>query len=98
MRLTVFLAFLAIAGCTASTPMPTIEFLTREGCVQTKIMRVRVEGVIKELALPNPYLVVDLDTLSPTDVRKGYPTPTILVGGVDLFGMDTPQPPYPEPT
>jgi hypothetical protein len=98
MRLTAFFTFVAIAGCTASTPMPTIEFLTREGCVQTKIMRVRVEGVIKESAISNPYTVVDLDTLPPTDVRKGYPTPTVLVGGVDLFGMDAPKPPYPEPT
>lgn len=78
--------------------MKTIEFLTREGCVQTKLMRVRVEGVIKELALSNPYHVVDLDALPSTDVRKGYPTPTVLIGGVDLFGMQTPKPPYPEPT
>ena len=52
-------------------------------------------AAIKALALSNPYTVVDLDTLPSTDVRKGYPTPTVLVGGIDLFGMETPKPPYP---
>ena len=75
-----------------------IEFLTRSGCVQTKIMRVRTEAAIATLTLRNPYTVVDLDTLPSADVRKGYPTPTVLVGGVDLFGMDEPRPPYTEPT
>ena len=85
------------AGCT-HPPMMPIEFLTRSGCVQTKIMRVRTEAAIKELGLTNPYLVVDLDTLPPTDARRGYPTPTVLIGGVDPFGMSAPTPPYPEPT
>lgn len=87
-----------VTGCAAPTPMPTIEFLTRSGCVQTKMMLARTETAIKELALPNPYTVVDLDTLPKTDVRTGYPTPTVLVGGKDLFGMPTPTPPFAEPT
>lgn len=89
----------ALAGCAGPTPMSQpIEFLTRSGCVQTKIMRDRTEAAIEELALPNAYTVVDLDTLPATDVRKAYPTPTVLIGGVDLFGMEPPRPPYPEPT
>jgi hypothetical protein len=78
--------------------MHTIEFLTRKGCVQTKMMQARTEAAITALALPNPYAVVDLDMLAADDVRKGYPTPTVLVGGVDLFGMAKPVPPFPEPT
>ena len=75
-----------------------MEFLTREGCVQTKIMRVHLDAALKAIGQPIAYTVVDLDTLPATDVRKAYPTPTVLRGGVDLFGMDEPKPPYPEPT
>ena len=92
------LLILAMTGCAENVAMKPIEFLTRSGCVQTKVMRDRVEGVRKDLALPNPYSVVDLDTLLATDVRRAYPTPTVLLGGADLFGMEEPKPPYPEPT
>lgn len=78
--------------------MTPIEFLTREGCVQTKMMRGHLDEAIQGLGKPLTYTVVDLDTIPSTDVRKGYPTPTVLYGGVDLFGMEEPKPPYPEPT
>jgi len=78
--------------------MKPIEFLTRSGCVQTKLMLVRTETATRELNLSNPYTVTDLDTLASSDVRKAYPTPTVLLGGVDLFGMEEPKPPFPEPT
>ena len=97
MRRASVLAFVAMAACNQPAAA-AIEFLTRSGCVQTKIMRVRTEAAIKELALPNPYTVVDLNSLPSPDVRKFYPTPTVLVGNVDLFGMAAPTSPYPEPT
>ena len=75
-----------------------VEFLTRSGCVQTKIMRVRLDKAIEALGRPISYSVVDLDGLPASDVRKAFPTPTILVGRVDMFGMDEPKPPYPDPT
>lgn len=78
--------------------MPPIEFLTRSECVQTTTMRARLDEAIQGLATPLTYTVVDLDALQATDVRKAYPTPTVLVGGVDLFGMTEPRPPFPEPT
>ena len=99
-RLALFpLLVVLLAGCakTPSTIKP-IEFLTRGGCVLTDPMRVRFDEAIKASAQPITYEVVDIDTLPATDVRKGYPTPTVLVGGVDLFGMAQPAPPYPEPT
>lgn len=91
------IALLVLSGQCGTPPQP-IEFLPRKGCVQTKMMQVRTETAIKDLALSNPYAVVDLDTLPATDTRRGYPTPTVLIGGVDLFGMPTPTPPFPEPT
>jgi len=93
------LLVLALASCAKAPPARnSIEFLTRSGCVQTKLMQVHLDEAIKASARPLTYTVVDLDTLPASDVRKAYPTPTILVGGADLFGMPEPSPPYPEPT
>lgn len=90
--------FLVGIGCSTAPAMKPLEFLTREGCVQTTTMRGRLDEAIKAIGQPMPYAVVDLDTLPATDTRKGYPTPTILRGGKDLFDMPAPTPPYPEPT
>ena len=97
MRLLALCAFVTLAACAAPAPVP-IEFLTREGCVQTTIMRVRLDGAITAIGKPIPYTVVDLDTLVATDARKGYPTPTILIDAKDMFGMEPPAPPFPAPT
>jgi hypothetical protein len=78
--------------------MKPIEFLTREGCVQTITMRSRLDEAVKGMNKPLTYTVVDLDVLPNTDPRKAYPTPSVLYGAVDLFGMAEPKPPYPEPT
>jgi hypothetical protein len=73
-------------------------FLTREGCVQTDTMRARLDESLKAMNPPLDFQVVDLATLKRDDPRTGYPTPTLLFADVDLFGMPTPTPPYPEPT
>ena len=86
-----------VASC-AGAPPKSIEFLTREGCVQTTTMRDRLDEALNDLTTDRPYTLVDLDRLPSTDVRKAYPTPTVLYGGVDLFGMAEPKPPFPEPT
>lgn len=98
LALSLFLSVL-LANCAAGPlTMKQVEFLTRSGCVQTKVMKVRLDQAIRGLAAPLTYTLVDLDTLPSTDVRKAYPTPTVLYGGADLFGMAAPKPPYPEPT
>ena len=79
-------------------PMQPVEFLTRAGCVQTKIMNVRLDAAIEATGKVIDYSVVDVETLAADDVRRGYPTPTILAGGVDIFGMPAPTPPFPDPT
>jgi hypothetical protein len=94
--LPVVAAFLLTNAC-APAPKP-IEFLTRSGCVQTKIMQLHLDQAIKAIGTPVHYTVTDLDTLPRADVRTGYGTPTILRGGDDLFGVPVPTPPYPEPT
>jgi len=74
--------------------MMDLVFLTRGGCSNTKTMRANLDAALKSMGLPADYPVVDLDTLSQADARRGYPTPTLLRGGRDLFGMDQPTPPY----
>jgi hypothetical protein len=73
-------------------------FLTREGCVNTQTMRTHLGDALRVLAWPVDYQVLDLATLADTDVRKGYPTPTLLFANRDLFGMPEPRRPLPEPT
>lgn len=90
------IAILMTAGCT--DPTQPLEFLTREGCVQTKIMRLHLDQAIAATGKQIQYTVVDLDALASNDSRRGYPTPTILRGGVDVFGMAAPTPPFPDPT
>ena len=99
-RVAIWSLFVAsLAQCAGPhTPVKPLEFLTREGCVQTTLMRDQLDQAIAAIGKPLPYTIVDLDTLPANDVRKAYPTPTILRGGSDLFGMPAPQPPYPEPT
>jgi hypothetical protein len=99
--LCILIGLAAISACGAGATRAQrsdLVFLTRPGCVQTTLMRVRLDAAITAIGQPLPYTVVDLDTLPASDTRTGYPTPTILVGGVDLFGMPAPTPPFPEPT
>lgn len=73
-------------------------FLTREGCAATARMRTNVDEALKSLGRAAQYQVIDLDTLAASDVRRGYPTPTLLFGNRDVFGLLEPQPPLPDPT
>lgn len=93
------ISIIIMAGCATPTPTPrVIEFLTRADCVQTKVMRVNLDEAITAIGKPIPYSFINLDTLPKDDSRQGYPTPTILVGGKDMFGMIAPKPPFPDPT
>ena len=95
-----------LSGCSA-TPPPTAEasrsmkeltFLTRDGCVNTDTMRARLNDALQALGLPADYRFIDADTLTATDVRGGYGTPTVLYAGRDLFGLAEPPVPHPSPT
>jgi hypothetical protein len=90
------LPFVTIAGC--ARPADDLVFLTRAGCVQTDQMRANLDAALTKMHWPGAYQVVSLGTLSPEDARLGYPTPTLLYQGRDVYGMPTPTPPFPEPT
>ena len=73
-------------------------FLTREGCVLTDEMRANLDAALTQMGnARQAYRVVDLASLPADDPRRGYPTPTTLHEGRDLFGMPTPVPPVPGP-
>jgi hypothetical protein len=82
---------------TATPSTTAVVFLTRGGCVNTTVMRRNLDEALKALGLAD-YEVVDQDTLPTTDVRRGYPTPTLLYQDRDIFGMAVPTPPLAAPT
>jgi hypothetical protein len=90
---------------TDSTTAPSAEpstkglvFLTRGGCVNTTVMRRKLDEALKALGLVVGYDVVDQDTLPETDVRRGYPTPTLLYAGSRHLRDVSTEPPLPDPT
>jgi len=98
-----FLAVVLATSCgrapsTSERSAAQLVFLTRGGCANTEIMRANLADALRALGWPADYQLVDLDTLTATDLRRGYPTPTVLYANRDLFGLREPHPPLPEPT
>ena len=72
-------------------------FLTRDGCVNTPDMVNNLDDALKAMGWPTDYQYLDIGKLPAKDARTGYPTPTVLWKGHDVFGMPVPTPPFPEP-
>ena len=89
---------MACAGEKPTTLSDRLTFLTRADCVTTPDMAITTERALDELGWPHDYQVIDIGTLKDTDVRRGYPTPTLLWNERDIFGMPTPSPPFSAPT
>ncbi|HQU93869.1 MAG TPA: hypothetical protein PLK77_16355 [Pyrinomonadaceae bacterium] len=53
---------------------------------------------IAEGQISADYTVIHQSTLQQDDPRTGYPTPTILLNGKDIFDLPVPKPPFPEPS
>ena len=87
------------AGCESTRPIEvrSLVLLTRGDCPDSAVMRGRLDEALKALESPTDYHVIDGATLHPTDPRNGYPAPTVLYQGGDLFGMPGPKPPFPDP-
>jgi hypothetical protein len=98
--LVLVLAAAANAGQGATPPrdMKDLTFLTREGCVNTPDMQVNLDDALIKLGWRRNYQDLDIGKLPKTDARTGYPTPTVLWRGRDIFGLAVPKPPYPTPT
>ena len=94
--MTALLLTLAIAAAPAT--MKDLTFLTRDGCVNTPDMVNNLDDALRALKLPTDYQYIDIGKLPKDDPRTGYPTPTILWKGKDIFGMSAPKPPYNVPS
>ena len=70
-----------------------ISLLGFDGCPLTPRMKRRLEQAISQLELRPELVQIDQQTLDASDLRRGYPAPTILVNGSDLFGMPPPTSP-----
>jgi hypothetical protein len=86
-------ALVALSAACQGSPESSVNslvFLTRDGCVNTERMRVRLDEALRRLGVGLEYRLVDLDTLTAADKRTGYGTPTILHHGRDIFGLPEP--------
>ena len=87
-----------VAGRSQQSPDLALVFLTRDDCVNTGTMRMRLDEALDRLGSAKDYRVIDADTLPDSDPRGGYGTPTVLYANRDLFGMPEPSVPHPAPT
>ncbi|VAX38987.1 hypothetical protein MNBD_PLANCTO03-926 [hydrothermal vent metagenome] len=67
-----------------------VEVLGFGGCPNTPKMRDRVAEAVGALGSGYVLVEVDQESLAADDLRRGYPAPTVLVDGVDLFGLPAP--------
>jgi hypothetical protein len=68
-----------------------IEFLSFEGCPHAPVLRQRLDEALQALGMTVTPVLMDLLSLcEASDLRSGFGSPTILVNGRDLFGMDCP--------
>jgi hypothetical protein len=95
-------SLLAVVFMASAAAKPTtikdLTFLTRDGCVNTPDMMLAVDDALTALPWPHDYQVINVGKLPASDVRTGYPTPTLLWKGRDIFGMSAPKPPYDVPS
>lgn len=77
---------------------PAVELLVRDGCATSQQLEPRLVAALAQHGAGVTFRVIDQGALPSTDPRRGYATPTILIGGHDLFGLPEPVPPFPEPS
>lgn len=71
-------------------PAAKIEVLGFGGCPNTRTMRANAHEAVKALGLSAEVHYVDQEALPLNDPRRGWPAPTLLVEGRDLFGLPAP--------
>jgi len=103
MRIVVLLSIslLCLAGCGSRSRQEggaavlEVTFLTRAGCPGSPRMLENLRAALAETSTAYELHVLDLGDLAASDHRTGYGTPSVLVGGLDLFGRSRPEPATP---
>lgn len=67
-----------------------IELLGFPGCPNTPAMRDNLRAALAALGPGLTFREVNQAELHESDTRRGWPAPTVLVNGADLFGMADP--------
>ena len=80
-------------SASASAAQPTIELLGFTKCPSTPAMRANLRVALLSIDRGWTYTYIDQDQLPETDVRRGWPAPSVLVNGRDLFAMTSPTQP-----
>ena len=75
--------------------MIEIQVLTRSECSACPDMLSHLEVALRRCGIQAHLETVDLGRLTKDDPLTGYGSPTVLIDGVDLFGMDRPRPAAP---
>ena len=70
-----------------------IELLGFPDCPNTPAMREKLSAALKSVGGGLTFRDVNQEALPESDIRRGWPTPTVLVNGADLFGMAPPSAP-----
>ncbi len=93
------IASVAVTACTHPSAVPSnrleastslhIELLGFPDCPNTPLMRVNLVSALT-LEEKASFHEVNQEALDANDLRRGWPTPTVLVNGRDLFGMPAP--------
>lgn len=72
---------------------PTIELLGFDDCPNTPAMRANLAAALAALDRGWTFVETDQAALPEGDPRRGYPTPTVLIDGRDLYGLPVPTTP-----
>jgi hypothetical protein len=72
------------------TQQPTIELLGFPDCPNTPELRDNLAAALSSMGKGWTFTDTNQEKLPESDLRRGWPTPTILVNGRDLFGMPAP--------
>jgi hypothetical protein len=75
-----------------------LTLLTCRDCANGEVLRLHLGDALDVLGWRPMYAIVDVAALPPTDPRRGYPRPTVLWNGRDLFGLAEAPAPYQPPT
>ncbi|GMU39050.1 MAG: hypothetical protein KJ057_17355 [Phycisphaerae bacterium] len=70
-----------------------IELLGSPDCPNTAIIREHLRTALKSIGADLTFQDINQDALPQSDLRRGWPTPTVLVNGRDLFDMAPPNSP-----
>ena len=69
-------------------------FLARSNCPYVLDLMSNLNDALSVLHCRADYDFIDVDALPGTDARRGYPSPTVLWKGKDIFGVPAPTPPF----